>query len=281
MNMEYIVIFLIIVLVIFLIYRDSKFEKFGNENKGEIKEENKGENKEENKEIKEIVEKSKKIDELYKKLDTINEEFLNQYLILLNAYKLIYYQKVNYWYLTYFSETSSIEEKNKELNLSNEEVKKANAIIDEIKKIILNKYKEQVMGLKYNINTELVNLKISVSLVTSASKYIEIFDNLDKHYKSYRTNVEWQINKFREYTELKNEYFIKDMSENFSTNISQIKKNLDKFKNNITPKIYTENMEKDIDQNKDVKDYYNDYEKYKKLKEIAKNNIQTEFEKIK
>ena len=262
--MEYIVIFLIIVLVIFLIYRDSKFEKFGNENKGEIKEENKGENKEENKEIKEIVEKSKKIDELYKKLDTINEEFLNQYLILLNAYKLIYYQKVNYWYLTYFSETSSIEEKNKELNLSNEEVKKANAIIDEIKKIILNKYKEQVMGLKYNINTELVNLKISVSLVTSASKYIEIFDNLDKHYKSYRTNVEWQINKFREYTELKNEYFIKDMSENFSTNISQIKKNLDKFKNNITPKIYTENMEKDIDQNKDVKDYYNDYEKYKR-----------------
>jgi hypothetical protein len=281
MNMEYIVIFLIIVLVIFLIYRDSKFEKFGNENKGEIKEENKGENKEENKEIKEIVEKSKKIDELYKKLDTINEEFLNQYLILLNAYKLIYYQKVNYWYLTYFSETSSIEEKNKELNLSNEEVKKANAIIDEIKKIILNKYKEQVMGLKDNINTELVNLKISVSLVTSASKYIEIFDNLDKHYKSYITNVEWQINKFREYTELKNEYFIKDMSENFSTNISQIKKNLDKFKNNITPKIYTENMEKDIDQNKDVKDYYNDYEKYKKLKEIAKNNIQTEFEKIK
>ena len=279
--MEYIVIFLIIVLVIFLIYRDSKFEKFGNENKGEIKEENKGENKEENKEIKEIVEKSKKIDELYKKLDTINEEFLNQYLILLNAYKLIYYQKVNYWYLTYFSETSSIEEKNKELNLSNEEVKKANAIIDEIKKIILNKYKEQVMGLKDNINTELVNLKISVSLVTSASKYIEIFDNLDKHYKSYITNVEWQINKFREYTELKNEYFIKDMSENFSTNISQIKKNLDKFKNNITPKIYTENMEKDIDQNKDVKDYYNDYEKYKKLKEIAKNNIQTEFEKIK
>ena len=167
------------------------------------------------------------------------------------------------------------------MNLSNEEVKKANAIIDEIKKIILNKYTEQIMGLKDNINTELVNLKINVSLATSASKYITIFDKLDEQYKSYITNVDWQINKFREYIELKNEYFIKDMSENFSTNISQIKKNLDKFKNNVTPKIYTENMEKDIDQNKDVKEYYNDSEKYKKLKEIAKNNIQTEFEKIK
>jgi hypothetical protein len=93
--------------------------------------------------------------------------------------------------------------------------------------------------------------------------------------------VDWQINKFREYVELKNEYFNKDMSENFSTNITQIKKNLDKLKNNITPKIYTENMEKDIDQNNDVKVYYNDSEKYKKLKGIAKNNIQTEFEKIK
>jgi hypothetical protein len=129
MKTEYIVIFVIILLVIFLIYRDSKNEKFGNEN---------NENNE-NKEIKDIINKSKVLHELYITLDTKNEEFLNQYLILLNAYKLIYYQKVNYWYLTYFSESSSIEEKNKQLKLSNEEVKKASAIIDEIKKIILNK----------------------------------------------------------------------------------------------------------------------------------------------
>ncbi len=267
--MEYLVTFVIIILVIFLIYRDSKNEKFGNQNETK------------NGNLKDVIDKSKKIYDLYKTLDTKNEEFLKQYVTLLNAYKLIYYQKVNYWYLTYFSETSSIEEKNKKLNLSNEEVKKANAIIDEIKKIILNKFKEQIMGLKDNINTELVNLKINVSLITSGNNYVQILDKLDEYYKSYITNVEWQINKYREYVELKNEYFNKDMSENFSTNITQIKINLDKFKNNITPKVYVENMERNIEQKKDVKEYYDDSEKYKKLKEIAKNNIESENEKIK